>query len=163
METIAPKAQKRLRELFQWEERKHFAEKVMLLRALEARFGFEVADVVAEARGELVEATWADIAARAGGSAIEDLVRLLWEENAELFDFTIERRENGDVQLHVTRCFFQELAASLEATDWGYLLFCADDPHIVAGFNPELGFRRTRTLMEGDDHCDHCYFRLSTS
>jgi hypothetical protein len=44
-----------------------------------------------------------------------------------------------------------------EALEWGYALHCAQDPHIIAGFNPAIGFRQTRWLMRGDDCCDHFY------
>ncbi|MHA2213812.1 MAG: L-2-amino-thiazoline-4-carboxylic acid hydrolase [Candidatus Thorarchaeota archaeon] len=27
----------------------------------------------------------------------------------------------------------------------------------MAGFNPKMKFERTKTLMEGDGYCDHCY------
>lgn len=37
-------------------------------------------------------------------------------------------------------------------------IFCAGDPYIVEGFNPKMGFKRTKTLTLGDDCCDHFYY-----
>ncbi|MCP4899587.1 MAG: L-2-amino-thiazoline-4-carboxylic acid hydrolase, partial [bacterium] len=33
---------------------------------------------------------------------------------------------------------------------------CRDEPH-ARGFNPRLRLERTKTLMEGADHCDFRY------
>ncbi len=56
-----------------------------------------------------------------------------------------------------TRCLWAEIFPALDATDIGLWICQADGP-AAAAFNPEIGFERTRTLMEGDDCCDHVYF-----
>ncbi len=38
-----------------------------------------------------------------------------------------------------------------------YHLVCINDPVSIRGFNPRIGFRRTSTLAEGMDRCDHTY------
>ncbi len=68
-----------------------------------------------------------------------------------------QERTSEGIQLHCTRCPIHELARELDALEWGYALHCAQDPHIIAGFNPAIGFRQTRWLMRGDDCCDHFY------
>jgi hypothetical protein len=84
-------------------------------------------------------------------------VRLLWEPLPELgFDFGSEPRPGG-VQFCVTRCPQAELAARLNAADWLYALVCASDPYTAASFDG-IRFERTKTLMQGDDCCDHAYF-----
>ena len=49
----------------------------------------------------------------------------------------------------------------LKATDWLYHHTCSADEAMVSGFNPKIGFRRTKTLMQGDDYCDHYYYMKS--
>jgi hypothetical protein len=45
----------------------------------------------------------------------------------------------------------------LNAADWLYALVCASDPYTAASFDG-IRFERTKTLMQGDDCCDHAYF-----
>ena len=75
----------------------------------------------------------------------------------EGIEYEVQDTDEGS-QFKVTRCPLAEMARELGAADWGYICFCADDPPMVAGFNPNMGFRRTKTLMHGDDCCDHFYF-----
>ena len=39
-----------------------------------------------------------------------------------------------------------------------YLYMCLSDYSIIEGYNPDIGFKRSKTIMQGDDYCDHCYF-----
>ena len=59
--------------------------------------------------------------------------------------------------MNITKCPLADLAKEVNAEDWGYILYCCDDPNIVEGFNPEMDLKRTKTLMQGDDCCDHFY------
>jgi predicted ArsR family transcriptional regulator len=136
----------------------HNREKVALLVALKKRFGSEVVTVVGEVIAERAQRYGSMIAQRQGGSSIEDLLRLLWEpERANGLEYTIERRADG-VQIRCTRCPMCDLAREIDSQEWMYHLVCAADPHIASGFNPKIGLRRTTTVMEGHDSCDHFYF-----
>lgn len=55
------------------------------------------------------------------------------------------------------RCLWAELFNELKATDIGRWL-CEGDEPAVRSFNPELGFRRTRTLMDSQGECDHLFY-----
>ena len=46
----------------------------------------------------------------------------------------------------------------LQGQDLGHLLSCGRDYALVQGFNPDITFKRTQTIMEGADFCD---FRFS--
>jgi predicted ArsR family transcriptional regulator len=131
-----------------------------LLDGMENRLGSAAVDALDEMIAEDTLEEWAGIAQKAGSNQIEDLIEQLWEPLRALgFEFTFEQQEDG-VQLWCTRCPLSDRAHAAEATKWGYHLYCATDPYIVAGFNPKIGFRRTKTLMEGDDCCDHFYYYL---
>ena len=67
------------------------------------------------------------------------------------------KNSENEVQMNVTRCIFAEIAQELGIEEWGFRLYCKDDPHMVEGYNPKMEFKRTKTLMEGDDCCDHWY------
>ncbi len=135
---------------------------LLILEGLRARLGDGVIAAVEDLVAERTREQWAQIAEREGSNTIDDLIRVLWEPAVEEgFEFTVERREDG-VQMRCTRCPIHERAKGFdeELRGWFYTLACSADPSIVAGFNPRMGFRRTKTLVEGDDHCDHFYYML---
>jgi predicted ArsR family transcriptional regulator len=155
--------EERLEEQREQLERRCMQRMTFLLDGLEKRLGSEAVDAVSETIAEATREQWAGIAQEARDNRIEDLVQALWEPLREMgFEFTVEQQKDG-VQMRCTRCPLSDQAHEVEATKWGYHLYCATDPHIVAGFNPQIGFRRTKTLMEGDDCCDHFYYYLEDS
>jgi hypothetical protein len=134
------------------------AGKIAALESASDEFGRErVLALIAKVCADETDRNWRELAREEGGS-LDDLVRLLWEPLPELgFELTYERRAGG-LQFCVTRCPHAELAAELGAADWLSALVCAGDPHVAAAFDPPIRFRRTKTLMQGGDCCDHAYF-----
>lgn len=131
---------------------------ISLLDGLKARLGHQVVTALDDMIAQDTLQEWEQKAAQEPGNTIEDLIRLLWEPlRAQGFEFTIERREDG-VQMHCTRCPLADRAKAIGGAEWMVHLYCGTDPHMAAGFNPQMGFRRTKTLMEGHDCCDHFYF-----
>lgn len=56
-----------------------------------------------------------------------------------------------------TRCMWAEIYRSLDAEDIGFWI-CEGDGPAAAAFNPEIKFKRTKTLMDGDEYCDHVFY-----
>ena len=106
---------------------------------------------------------WAARAAQSDKEAnkendIQGLIAFLWEPlRNEGFEFTHDQSEQG-YQLHVTRCPIAEIAKALKLEKWGYVFHCMGDESICEGYNPEIGIKRTKTLMEGDEYCNHLYY-----
>lgn len=62
------------------------------------------------------------------------------------------------LRARVTRCrWAEELKKDGNDRELGFALICAGDVGYCAGLNPNMKFSRTRTLMMGDDHCNHTY------
>ena len=59
---------------------------------------------------------------------------------------------------NITRCAYAEMYKKLGMEDLGFEFSCARDFAMVDGFNPLMTLKRTKTIMQGDEHCD---FRLS--
>jgi hypothetical protein len=57
-----------------------------------------------------------------------------------------------------TRCMWAEAFRELKAEDIGFWLLCQADAYLAPSFNPMIGFSRTKTLMMGDDCCNHVYY-----
>ena len=133
-------------------------EVIAILNDLQQRYGAKVAEVIDLVVSVNTRSGWAKIGQQQASRTIEDFIRLLWDQLPALgFEFTSTTTADG-VQMHCTRCPHVALGEALNGKTWLYHLVCGGDPHMVAGFNPDMGFRRTKTLMQGDDCCDHYYF-----
>jgi len=128
---------------------------VRLLHAMETRFGSEARDVLKEMveniemkprlqpsdpQGDL-QTFCAQLDAACIGSHN-------WERIAEAPD---------RIEYNYTRCLWAEVFRELGEPDLGFLL-CAGDEPAVKAFNPALGFKRTKVLMQGDEVCDHLFY-----
>jgi hypothetical protein len=58
---------------------------------------------------------------------------------------------------NVTRCPYLDAYRDLGLQHLGVAFSCCRDEPFARGFNPHLRLERTRTLMEGDAHCDFRY------
>ena len=59
----------------------------------------------------------------------------------------------------VTRCRYAEMYRALGIPELGTVLSCNRDAALIEGFNPDVTFVRTQTLMHGATHCDFRYRR----
>lgn len=90
-----------------------------------------------------------------GGNGLEDFAKgmSLWsQDDAVTFDLVEMTPEK--ITMNVTRCRYAEMYRELGMADLGFTLSCARDFSLVEGFNPSIKLKRTKTLLEGADHCD---------
>jgi hypothetical protein len=103
-------------------------------------------------------ATRAGCAAAAHGNSLAHLKRAVekWTEAGAL-ELTVLRDDADAFEFDVTRCRFAEMYARLGLADLGAVLSCARDAAMIDGFNPEIAFTRTQTIMGGASRCDFRY------
>lgn len=145
-----------------WLEAEPGAEKLAVLDAAAAGHGRDrVAALLDRICADETSAYWSSLTRDLDdGGTLDDLVRLLWEPLPEMgFEFSTEKIENG-LRFRCTRCPNAELAAELggSAAFWFSRTACATDFHVGGAFDPPIRFERTKTLVQGDDHCNHTYF-----
>jgi hypothetical protein len=58
---------------------------------------------------------------------------------------------------NVTRCKYAEMYKELGLEDLGLVLSCNRDFAFAEGFNHDMELIRTKTILEGSDHCDFRY------
>ncbi len=68
----------------------------------------------------------------------------------------VENREDS-VAFRFTSCPWARYFRAIGKEDIGFL-FCAADGPLASAFNKKIKFRRTKTLMQGHDHCNHHYY-----
>jgi hypothetical protein len=106
----------------------------------------------------LARESGAQVAKLLGGNSLEDFARSLsfWTREDALRIDVLEQSKTR-YRFNVTRCRYAEMYKELGIPEFGVLLSCGRDSAMVEGFNPRIKFSRTRTIMEGADHCDFCY------
>lgn len=60
-------------------------------------------------------------------------------------------------EVKVKECLWAKTYRDAKAGDLGYILSCYGDYASAQGFNPKMRMIRTKTLMQGDDFCNHRY------
>jgi len=61
------------------------------------------------------------------------------------------------VEVKYTECLWAKTFRGANALDIGYAALCHGDFAIARAFNPKIRLIRTKTLMQGDDCCNHRY------
>ena len=146
MSGAAPLVQPRMAEM---------AQRASLFRRLIERWGPQVLEVVAQhtiegTRERLEKATLE----RRDLQAVMDL---LWNVMVPGTVFMVEEQTDSLLRLRVTRCLFADEMRRLGAAEIGDAFYCAYDHGFCQGLNPDVTFTRTKTLMAGDECCNHTY------
>lgn len=130
-------------------------QRVILFQKLIARFGPEVLDIVAEHSREQtrLELENENIPER----NLAAVKSLLWDQLPPEFEYTVEENTSQRLRFKVTHCPMADEMRAYSAGEIGYAQHCATDPGFCAGLNPEIQFSCTKTLMRGDDCCNHTY------
>ncbi len=59
------------------------------------------------------------------------------------------------MELKITECLWAKTLRDMGAADIGYALICHRDYGDCQGFNPNITLTRSKTLMQGNDCCNH--------
>ena len=138
-------------------------DQIELLKSMHNNYGNMFADLIEFIMKEKMLIVWNEQSCLCRTHTCKDLVRELWDSMAELgFEYTATETDEG-IQIRCSRCPYNETVENDDDRKWLYHLFCSGDPYIVEGFNPQMGFRRTKTLIEGDSYCDHFYYMRTGS
>ncbi|MFQ5980336.1 MAG: L-2-amino-thiazoline-4-carboxylic acid hydrolase [Candidatus Heimdallarchaeota archaeon] len=128
-----------------------------LLNEWEENYGPQCNDLAMELVGHNTRNAWANIAEEEQNNTIEGLIGLLWENFRQAGgEFTLEIKEDG-TQIYCTKCPIADNYKEIGKPEYGLIFHCSTDLFICQGFNPAIKFQRSKTLMEGDDCCDHFY------
>lgn len=152
-EPVSAEVEEKLLEILKRKMKGAVSLQVQAVRAVEREYGPEGREALRRdmaRRASSPRDTGADNSLRAFCTALEEGCRGSheWEKLADSDTCQAYR---------FTRCMWAEIYRELGAADIGFWI-CEGDGPAAAAFNPEIRFRRTKTLMEGDDCCDHVYY-----
>lgn len=132
-----------------------------VVEALGRRFGRdEVVAIVREVVADIARAQGRAIADGRGDTSLESFAQTLgpWTQDDALrlrvLDATPDR-----FAFDVTRCRYAEMYRALGIPELGEVLSCQRDAALIEGFNPDVSFTRTQTIMQGAACCDFRYAR----
>jgi hypothetical protein len=93
-----------------------------------------------------------------GGNDLAGFARLLpnWQKQDALRIDVLESSERR-FDFNVVRCRYAEMYREMGIGEIGDLLSCGRDGAFCAGYNADIEFRRTQTIMGGANHCDFRY------
>ena len=83
----------------------------------------------------------------------------LWSRDGALEIDVLEASPNK-LDFNVKRCRYAEMYREMGIGEIGDLLSCQRDGDFCIGYNAEIEFRRTQTIMGGASHCDFRYSLL---
>lgn len=126
-----------------------------LLARLAERFGDDVYEAAGDAIVDIAREQGAALADTMGGNSLIDLASGLgaWSADGALESTLIELTDEV-FAFDVTRCRYAEMYRALGLEQLGATLSCNRDGSLIEGFNPDVVFTRTQTIMAGADHCD---------
>jgi hypothetical protein len=130
-----------------------------VIDALGQRFGREevvaiVRDVIvtlAREQGRAIADARADTSLTGFAETLEP-----WTRDGAL-ELEIREQTNERLSFDVTRCRYAEMYRALGIPELGAVLSCNRDASLIEGFNPEVRFVRTQTIMQGAPCCDFRY------
>jgi hypothetical protein len=94
-----------------------------------------------------------------GQNGIDELVDdvATWGDGG-VWEMDVLERTPTTYFFNVTRCPYYEKYRELGVEEFGVEFSCCRDEPFARGLNPHLVLMRTKTLMEGADHCDFQYY-----
>jgi len=98
-----------------------------------------------------------DMAAAAGGNTLNDLMKVIpaFGQGGAL-EFEVRESDSACVRMDVRRCAYADMYRKIGLAELGSLLSCQRDGYLFEGFNADLVFTRTQTIMDGGSCCDFC-------
>lgn len=119
------------------------------------------AEIIRDAITEDARAAGERFAAREpNGTSLKTFVSVmdLWKREDALVIETLVDTEDR-LEFNVTRCKYAEMYREMGLEEIGGLLSCVRDYEFMRGYNPNIRYSRSQTLMQGAAYCDFKYIQ----
>ena len=130
---------------------------VKTVRAIQKKYSDDGVEAIHHAFKEVTVERGGKMAREASASTLKDFCSALEAGCAGSHEWRKLEDTEKRQAYRFTRCMWAEIFAELDALDIGFWL-CEGDAPMASAFNPAIGFQRIKTLMEGDDCCDHIFY-----
>ena len=130
-----------------------------ILDRLGEEFGADrVRDLAAEVIIDVAKSQGATMAEMMGGNDLSVFADSMeaWTRGGAL-ELEVVEQTPTRFAFNVNRCKYAEMYRALGDPDLGARMSCNRDGTMIEGFNPDITFTRTQTIMGGASHCDFVY------
>lgn len=135
---------------------RELVEQIKLIKKLVEKYGKGLIDVIKQHTIDETSNRYQE--AKIPKRDLEAVKKYLWDAlDSNRFQFVKVKDTPEYLEFKVTRCLLAEIAKQIDGGEIGFALNCAWDYGFCRGLNPEIKFTRTKTLMMGDDCCNHTY------
>ena len=142
------------------EERNHLAEQLEILRRLRDRFGEEAIQIASHAR-LAVRKMWMEKLSQGKSGRPSELFGhsafSVTSADENLLAYEVLEDTDSKFAVRITRCRYADFYRENGEPGIGYAMHCALDFGEAEAFSCDIVLKRTKTLMQGDGCCDHCY------
>ena len=126
-----------------------------LLERLATEYGDDVYRVAGDVITDVAREHGAALAEQLGDDSLTAFARGLAGFSADgALESEVVELTDTTFGFDVTRCRYAEMYRALGIPELGATMSCNRDGSLVEGFNPNIEFTRTQTIMGGADHCD---------
>ena len=142
------------------EEQNHLTEQLEILKKLKERFGEEVIEIASSARLAVHKKWMEKLSKRKSGRPSEIFKHSAFsvtsaEEN--LLEYEVLEDSDEKFAVKITKCKYADFYIEKGEPEIGYAMHCALDFGETEAFSSDVILKRTKTLMQGDNYCNHCY------
>lgn len=127
------------------------------IKHLSAKYGKEV---INEARKAFIDSMVND-ARKAylnkADKSLKSYLDWLLSGLTEGHEYEIVESKEDSVKFKFTRCPWADYFRKIGQPEIGKFFCLADEP-LAKAFNEKINFKRTKTIMDGDEYCDHHYY-----
>jgi hypothetical protein len=142
------------------EEKKHLTEQLEILRKLRNRFGEEVIEIAGKARLAVHE-RWMEELSKDSTSRPSDVFKhsafSVTTADTDLLVYDVVEDSSLRFEVRIKKCKYADFYRENGSPEIGYAMHCALDFGEAEAFGSGILLERTKTLMQGDDYCNHCY------
>ena len=144
------------------EEQNHLTEQLEILKKLKKRFGEETIEIASTAKLAVHKKWMKQLSKRKSGQPSEIFKHSAFsvtsaEENLLEYEVVEDSDENFTVK--ITKCRYADFYIENGEPEIGYAMHCALDFGEVEAFSSGIILKRTKTIMQGNSYCNHCYKR----
>jgi len=134
---------------------------IPVLRNLEKSLGndkfFEMLKQASSEKGALQAREWAETVPKNDLATFTSVFKNPYRFWTHTCAYDILQYSDKTVEVKYTECLWADVFRDAGAADIGYAAFCHGDFAVAGSCNPKIRLIRTKTLMEGNDCCNHRY------
>ncbi|UCG66437.1 MAG: L-2-amino-thiazoline-4-carboxylic acid hydrolase [Deltaproteobacteria bacterium] len=143
------------------DEKKILTEQLEILLEMQKRFGEEVIEIASQARLAVHQRWMRELSKGSPPSRPAEVFRhsayTVTTARSDLLQYDVLDDSESRFAVNIAGCRYADFYKEKGFPEIGYAMHCALDFGEAKAFWPGVTLKRTKTLMQGNEFCDHCY------